>query len=263
MVITPDGSFPILNCEKGLLHITFSAPFEDKDIFLINGGTALNAIPDKCEITRRDGYNLLYRGQSAHGSRPENGENAVTKFLADYKGGNTLLNGLARLFPHGEYDGSSCGLGFEDNISGKMTAALTMLNTKDGFLTCGIDIRFPIDRTLSQIKEIIISALGGIGFEVVSCDGMEPHYVPENSRLVQTLLKVYEKVTGKKGSCIAEGGVTYVHRTEGGVAFGAEFPEENNNMHGADEHISISTLKCNFMAYANAIVEICGIEEQD
>jgi len=87
---------------------------------------------------------------------------------------------------------------------------------------------------------------------------MEPHYVPEDSELVQALLETYEKVKGEKGCCIAEGGVTYVHETEGGVAFGAEFPDENNNMHGADEHISLDTLKCNFLMYAEAITTICA-----
>ena len=67
-----------------------------------------------------------------------------------------------------------------------------------------------------------------------------------------------EKVKGKKGKCIAEGGITYVHNTKGGVAFGAEFPEENNNMHGADEHISMETFKINLNMYANAIAELCG-----
>jgi succinyl-diaminopimelate desuccinylase len=73
---------------------------------------------------------------------------------------------------------------------------------------------------------------------------------------VQKLLKVYEGVSGKKGECIAEGGVTYVHGTPGAVAFGAEFPWENNNMHGADEHISLETFRINLNMYANAIVEL-------
>ena len=78
------------------------------------------------------------------------------------------------------------------------------------------------------------------------------------SELVQSLLRVYEKVKGEKGKCIAEGGITYVHNTKGGVAFGAEFPEENNNMLGADEHISMETFKINLNMYANAIAELCG-----
>ena len=199
MVFTPDGSFPVLNCEKGLVHITFSAPFDDREIIAINGGMALNAIPDRCEYTRADFFNILYKGQSAHGSRPENGDNAVTKFLADYKGDSPLLRGLARLFPYGECDGTSCGLGFEDDISGKMTCALTVLKTEGGRLHGGVDIRFPIDRTYADISGIIAKAVTDIGFTVDDCDGMEPHYVDENSDFVQALLRVYERVKGEKG----------------------------------------------------------------
>lgn len=260
MVFTPDGSFPVLNCEKGLVHITFSAPFEDDDILVINGGMALNAIPDRCEFTRRDFFNVLYKGQSAHGSRPENGENAITKFLSDYKGGSPLLNGLKKLFPHGECDGASCGLGFEDSVSGKMTCALTVLKTEDSRLQGGIDIRFPIDRTYAEISGIIAKAVTDIGFTVDECEGMEPHYVDENSDFVQALLRVYERVKGEKGYCIAEGGITYVHNTEGAVAFGAEFPDENNNMHGDDEHITMETFRYNLNMYANAIAELCSKE---
>ena len=79
----------------------------------------------------------------------------MTKFLAAYKGANPLLKALGRLFPHGEYDGSSCGMGFSDDVSGTMTCALTLLNTEDGRLTGGIDIRFPIDRTCAEIGGII------------------------------------------------------------------------------------------------------------
>ncbi|MEO3160983.1 M20/M25/M40 family metallo-hydrolase, partial [Ruminococcus bicirculans (ex Wegman et al. 2014)] len=149
-------------------------------------------------------------------------------------------------------------LGFSDDVSGEMTCALTILKTEGGRLHGGIDIRFPIDKTLAEISGIITSALESKGFKVDELDGMEPHYVDENSEFVQTLLRVYEKVKGEKGKCIAEGGITYVHNTKGGVAFGAEFPEENNNMHGADEHISMETFKINLNMYANAIAELCG-----
>lgn len=32
-----------------------------------------------------DGSEKVIRGKSSHGSRPENGDNAVTKFVAEYK----------------------------------------------------------------------------------------------------------------------------------------------------------------------------------
>lgn len=256
MVFTPDGSFPVLNCEKGLLHITFSAPFEDDKISSMHGGIALNAIPDRLEVVYKDGTGEIVQGLSSHGSRPENGDNAVTKYLKDHSG-NGLLTGLAKLFPHGEFAGESLGMGFEDKVSGRMSCALTKIDTEDGRLCCGMDIRFPIDRTSDEIKTIVFRALEGVGFTVDTCESMEPHYVDEQSDFVQTLLSVYERVKGEKGYCIAEGGVTYVHDTEGAVAFGAEFPWEDNNMHGNDEHISMETFRYNLNMYANAIAELC------
>ncbi|MCR5121340.1 MAG: Sapep family Mn(2+)-dependent dipeptidase [Ruminococcus sp.] len=256
MVFTPDGSFPVLNCEKGMIHLTFSAPFEDTAITSIKAGTVINAIPDRCSVTGSS-ENFEYAGKPSHGSRPENGDNAITKFLAAYKGGSELLKALARLFPHGEFDGKSCGLGFSDEISGQMTCALTMLNTSDGRLCGGIDIRYPIDRTLAEISGIITKALENAGFAVDECEGMEPHYVSADSPLVQTLLQVYEDVKGERGEPVSEGGVTYVHNTPGGVAFGAEFPWEDNRMHGIDERVSIETYKLNLNMYANAIARLC------
>lgn len=256
MVFTPDGSFPVLNCEKGMVHLTFSAPFADDEISGIACGSVINAIPDKCRVTA-GGAEKLYCGKSAHGSRPENGENAAVKFLADYKSENALLKALAKLFPVGEYDGASCKMGFSDELTGSMTCALTMLNTRGGRLCGGIDIRYPIDRNYAEISGIITNVLKENSFEIDECSGMEPHYVSADTPLVQTLLAVYADVKGEKGEPIAEGGITYVHNTEGGVAFGAEFPWENNNMHGADEHISIETLKINLNMYANAIARLC------
>ncbi len=262
MVFTPDGSFPVLNCEKGMVHLNFSAPFEDHDITEIRGGSVINAIPDKCRITfaGTDGTTLMYGGKSAHGSRPENGVNAITKFLEAYKkdcGKSPQLCALRRMFPHGEYDGEALGLGFEDEVSGRMTCALTMLYTDGDRLRGGIDIRFPIDRSYDEISGTVIQELKSSGFSIDDCSGMEPHHVPADSPFVQTLLEVYEDVKGERGEPIAEGGITYVHNTEGGVAFGAEFPWENNNMHGVDEHISIETFKLNLNMYANAIARIC------
>ncbi|MBR6873220.1 MAG: M20/M25/M40 family metallo-hydrolase [Ruminococcus sp.] len=250
MVITPDGSFPVLNCEKGLVHLTFSAPYEGEEIC---GGTVLNAIPDRCRAGGR-----LYSGRAAHGSRPQDGDNAITKFLSEYRGDNAQLLGLKKLFPHGEYDGASCGMGFKDEVSGRMSCALTVLKTQSGRLTGGIDIRFPIDRTSAEISGILKSCLAQAGFVTDSCEVKEPHYVPGDSDFIRTLLEVYEKVRGEKGECISSGGITYVHDTPGGVAFGAEYPWEQNNMHGADEHIPVSTFRDNFLMYAHAVIELCG-----
>lgn len=252
MVFTPDGEYPVINGEKGMLRVYFSAEF-DEDIEIKAGGV-INAVPELC-VEGIDFEAFFYHGKSAHASTPEKGENAITKFLADYSRqfNNKLLCGLAKFFPHNEFNGKSI---FGD-ISG-ITCVISLLNTSENRLNGGIDIRFPLDRTKAEISKIICDRLESIGFEIDSCEGTEPHYTDEKSEFVQSLLRVYERVTGDKGRCITIGGGTYVHDIEGGVAFGAEFPDEDSNMHGPDEFITEESLLKNAEIMAEAVIEICG-----
>ena len=262
MVFTPDGDYPVINAEKGMLRVYFSSEFDNDEIAEIQAGTVINAVPQFCTVKMysADGEKeeAVYEGVSAHASTPEKGDNAITQFLDSYCGEDMLLVSLGELFPHGETDGKSCGLGFSDEISGKMTCVLSMLNTENGRLCGGIDIRFPLDQKKSEISAIICEALEGAGFTIDSCDGVEPHCTDENSDFVQALLRVYEGVTGDKGHCIAIGGGTYVHEIEGGVAFGAEFPNEDGRMHSPDEFITTENLLKNAELMAEAMVELCG-----
>ena len=262
MVFTPDGEYPVINAEKGMLRVYFSTEFKDG---LINGGEVINAVPKYCTFdikTYENGeVSQIYgkhHGTAAHASTPEKGNNAITEFLSCQGYLNPVIGRLSKLFPHGELNGKSCGLGFRDDISGDMTCVLSLLNTKDGRLCGGIDIRFPLDRTKAEISSIICEKLRSAGFEIDSCEGVEPHCTDENSTFVQSLLKTYERVTGDKGCCIAIGGGTYVHEIEGGVAFGAEFPGEDGHMHSPDEFITVENLLKNAEIMAEAMIEICG-----
>lgn len=263
VVFTPDGEYPVINAEKGMLRVYFSAPFNNGAIY--DEGGVINAVPQLCSydvrLEENGDVSLNYgkmKGVSAHASTPEKGENAITKFLTFNNYGVPMLKKLAELFPHGEFNGKSCGLGFSDPISGDMTCVLSILYTKDGRLHGGIDIRFPLDRKKAEIRDIICGKLREAGFDIDSCEGVEPHCTDENSTFVQALLKTYEQVTGEKGRCIAIGGGTYVHEIEGGVAFGAEFPGKDYHMHSPDEFITVGELLKNAELMAEAIIEICG-----
>lgn len=250
MVFTPDGEYPVINAEKGMIRIRFSAEYSGESVC---GGSVINAVPENCTADSGE-----YKGKSAHASTPEKGVNAVTKYLEMNKETHPMLKSLAGFFPHGEIDGKSCGLGFSDDISGKTTCVLSMLNTENGRLYGGIDIRFPLDRKFSTISSTVCGKLEAAGFRIDSCEGSEPHLTDENSEFVQTLLRAYERVTGNKGRCIAIGGGTYVHEIEGGVAFGAQFPNEDGNMHSANEFITVKNLLKNAEIMAEAILDLCS-----
>lgn len=292
MVFTPDGSFPVINIEKGMLRSRFHGKLGGA-VRSIVGGKIANAVPDRAEVTIggithwdilgivdsvmpefyakgaremmcdvsdiNDGLHITCFGKAAHASTPESGENAVTGLirLINNITDNEIFKGLERLFPYGETDGSSLGLKCSDE-SGALTCVLSTLRVDNGEISGTIDIRFPTCTDLESVKGKLAAALQNIGLEYEMILGDEPHVVPEDSAFVRKLLSVYERVEGERGRCIAIGGGTYVHNIEGGVAFGAERGDTDYNMHGDNEFITIDELLKDAVLFAEAIADICG-----
>lgn len=287
LLFTPDGSYPLINIEKGMLRLRLEVPVSDSRLVSLRAGLAVNAVPENAEAVvnsitekavksaadalslpvkftfaeEKDGIRITAAGKSAHASTPETGENALAAILALLSRlGIKEAEKLAELFPYGETDGASCGIKCSDKVSGAVTTVLSVAELKDSVLTCRQDVRFPVCESCAGIINRLEKAAGACGIAVSADMKSEPHNVPGESDFVKTLLTVYEDVTGEKGYPVAIGGGTYVHDTENGVAFGAEFPGEDNHMHGADEFIRTESLLLNAEIYANAILRLCGKE---
>ena len=288
MIFTPDGDYPVINIEKGMTRVDMSVSLENTDIVSICGGTVVNAVAQSARakvkgvcadevLKLSDGLckgavfsaknlsdcetEITAEGKSAHASTPEKGVNALTallKLMSVLPIRNEPIARLSSLFPFGENDGSSASIAAYDQLSGKLTAVLSVAKTDNLTARFKLDIRFPLCRSLKDVTEALKKSCQEKSVSFDGFEGTEPHHVSESSPLVKSLLKVYEEVTGEKGECIAIGGGTYVHETEGGVAFGAEFPGENNNMHSPNEFIKLDSLKKNCLLIACAIAEICG-----
>lgn len=294
---TPDGNYPVINIEKGMIRCFFGAKTHSsiypRMLMELEGGTVINAVPEgayavvggvsadeiKEAIAKLSSPATLSikdfggciridaKGQSAHASTPEMGKNAITSLVSLLASLNLQdeagqkMKTLSKLFPYGETNGRSLNIDLCDKESGSLTCVLSVISYQAGELNCAIDIRLPASYRVADVKERLIPSLENGGFEISKFSGAEPHSVSSESAFVKTLLKVYEDVTGEKGECIAIGGGTYVHEIEGGVAFGAEFIGEDNHMHSADEFIQIDQLVLNAKMFALAIYEICNSEE--
>lgn len=285
LLFTPDGSYPLINIEKGMMRIKLSHSCSGK-IVSISGGTMINAVPEsakaavkipaetlqkaaeklsckvKFDITEENGVShISAHGRSAHASTPELGTNALTALLGLLAECDVEeAKAFAELFPFGETDGAGCGIKCSDKESGAATTVLSVAEITGGNIVCMQDIRFPVCESCKGILEKLEKAAKAVNIGVEPVMQSEPHHVSAESEFVKTLLGVYESVTGQKGEPIAIGGGTYVHETENGIAFGAEFPEEDNNMHGADEFIKEESLLLNAEIYANAILMLCGAQ---
>ena len=300
MTFSPDAEFPLINIEKGSLHLRFSAEADDQmstpALLEIQAGTKINVVPGKArarvkgidvedlkkiaeEITARTGVTfeftpvedsntdeiaVLAIGAAAHAASPHMGNNALTAlltFLAEVPFGSDkvreILTQASRLYPHGDWNGKSLGVNHRDDISGELTLSLNLFSY-DGKEFAGIfDCRAPICANDANTADVVRAKMEEAGFTVSAGKMNPPHYVPEESEFVQTLLDCYEAVTGKRGRPLAIGGGTYVHHIENGVAFGCGELDVDNRMHGADEFMSVEQMKNSAVIFAYAIAKLC------
>ncbi len=297
MTFSPDASYPVVNVEKGGLHGHFTARFTPSDalprLVSIQAGTKLNVVPGKAvamvegmdlsvledkakQVEEKTGVHFEWGqegevqaitavGVGAHASKPEGGNNAITGLLTLLAalpfapcGQMEKLAQVAALFPHGDVNGTTLGIDLEDEISGRLTLAFSMLAVDASGLEGQFDSRVPVCGNRENVLEVVRGKMEGKGITLLS-DSMRPaHHVPADSDFVRTLLDAYESYTGRKGECLSMGGGTYVHGLENGVAFGAAMPETDNHMHGADEFALIDELLLSAKIFAQVIVDLCS-----
>ena len=288
---TPDADFPVYNGEKGRYVPNFSMTTEYESgarVTAFECGNAPNIVPERarCTLSGVDtavlnekisllekalgveyevfGDEIICRGKSAHASTPDKGTNALTALiklivnlpLSDCKS-TRAFHSLDSLLPHGDTCGLNAGIYMKEDVSGEITVAFSMLHF-DGRHMLGVcDMRLPFCATEENTKAVFEKALSDEGF-TLSGDMTKPHYTPNDSFFVKTLLECYKNVTGEKGQTYVMGGGTYVHDIDGGVAFGPVFEhiDYNVNIHGANECMKLSDLFLAATIYAVAILEV-------
>lgn len=202
-------------------------------------------------------------GKAAHGSTPAAGVNAAThlaKFLSQFsfkrQDAQDFLTLMAN-YLHEDFDGKALGVAAEHDVMGKLTMNIGIAHYCP---VNGIDVtanfRFPEGTDAAQIEQQIKTAVKELPIEVTMSESKEPHYVPADDPLVQTLLDVYEQQTGLKGHEMTIGGGTYGRLMPRGVAYGALFPDSIDTMHQANEFIAIDDLLKATAIYAEAIYRL-------
>ena len=212
-------------------------------------------------------------GTAAHASLPETGNNANAAMLillcrlplAGSKAANDIRY-ISGLFPPGDHHGKAAGIYMEDTRSGAITVCPNVLvydlmedpacGKAEKKLSLTIDARLPICFTEDALEPFI----DGLSSRGLDYDGTSvmPHFVEEESILIQNLLESYEVFSGEKGYCISMGGLTYCHGIKNAVAFGFADEAVDNRMHGRDEFAEISRLMMGGKIYTLAILKLCN-----
>lgn len=297
MTFSPDIEYPVVNIEKGRLpgHFTmnFEASKELPRLVSFQCGTKINVVPGKAKavvegidektlnagakaaeektgvhftMEDTDGRVLITaEGKGAHASTPQEGINALTGLIELLVGlpfaacpQIDSLKKIAALMPHGDFYGKGLGVNMEDELSGCLTLALTMLTVDETSVDGEFDSRVPVCGNDDNVLNVIREKMKENGAVLLNESMTPPHHVDGNSDFVRTLLKAFEDYTGIKGECQATGGGTYVHHLKNGVAFGAAMPGRDNNMHGANEFAVTEDLVISAKIFAQVIVDLCS-----
>ena len=279
---TPDGNYPVVCSEKGILHTTFEKKFRSS--IRIKAGTRPNVVAGRTEVfvpvpaekveaavkeagltdfgyeikAVQNGTELTVIGVDAHASLPEDGKNSLQAAFAvldllglpgeDGEVVRTMHNALM-MDMHGE----SMGLDITDP-SGRLTLNPGVIDwDENGIAAFKIDVRHPTSLPKEEVKAKQEAALGMKLIHEHSQDGL---YVPEDSELVSKLMDVWETRTGEHIEPLRIGGGTYARAFKNVVAFGPEIAGHPAQIHMPNEGISIDDLMFDTHIIADAILAL-------
>jgi succinyl-diaminopimelate desuccinylase len=276
---SPDACYPVIHGEKAHAHFDIVGTLpEDSIIKELYSGERYNIVPDEAymklkkdlskeylEFLKNHNYkgevkDGLYKayGVSAHAMTPEKGLNAafiLFEFLNNYSDDKIvkIMNDYVTFDPFGK----KMGIDVHHEEMMDLTVNVGIFRISDGQFKIGFDSRVPLNSHEIVIRERLNQILKDTGY-TYDFPPMSPvHYVPKNSKLVQTLLTSYKEVTGDNtNDAYTIGGGTYAQFIENAVAFGPQFPGRPDVDHQVDEYIYIDDYIKSIAIYAKAIFDL-------
>lgn len=291
---TPDADFPAIFGEKGIMTFDLVKKVESQledggyKIVKMSGGQRPNMVPDYAEAhikgtqpfdhilsayNEEKGSNIVKSiegdliiiksyGVSAHGSTPEKGSNAISHLLCFLDCLDLTIGDAANFVRFYamqvglDLNGERMACALEDEQSGKLVLNAGVLHFNENEVRLTVNIRYPITETSDKVISGIMQTLEPWGMTMEDLDDSKPLYVPKDSELITTLMKVYSDYTGDHSEPIAIGGGTYAKALTQGVAFGPLFPGREDTIHQKDEYVLVEDLILMTKIFATAIYQL-------
>jgi len=208
-----------------------------------------------------DALRVTARGRGGHSSEPQTGHNAfgdLTAFLSALEesldgaaGGWSQLVDFVGATLGSESDGAMLGIAHDDPIMGALTVNISLVDLLDELPRFRVNLRVPRGIDAETIRSRVEQRLVDYGAPLGTRPSFElemplgPHFVAPDSKLVRTLLDVWEAVTGERGYPVAIGGGTQARMFPQGVDFGPAHAMEAYRGHGPDEYMTVGELERN------------------
>ncbi|EFC05353.1 putative dipeptidase [Bulleidia extructa W1219] len=279
---TPDGDFPAIHGEKGLMRGYYFS--KNSHILDIVGGSAENVVARQCMVkVEKNSFSkkvledflndhninfslecgekvctLVVEGVAAHASLPHLGVNAISYALVGLKEAGYQDPFVEFYDSHFglSTDGSGMNAKCEDEF-GSLTMNTGVIMMKDGVIRGSIDSRFPVTKTVKEMMKMVENRLEDEGGQVVFDELVEPLYFPPDAPLIKSLVSAYQEVTGDLEAVpLVIGGGTYAKAIKNTIAFGCAFPGTDYHIHDANEFCPVEELLLQTEIYVRGIEKL-------
>ncbi|VQC59831.1 ArcT [Streptococcus pneumoniae] len=273
MGFAPDSSFPLTYAEKGLLQVKLHGPGSDQ--LELEVGGAFNVVPDKanyqgplyeqvCNGLKEAGYDyqtteqtVTVLGVPKHAKDASQGINAVIR-LATILAPLQEHPALSFLATQAGQDGTGRQIfgDIADEPSGHLSFNIAGLMINHERSEIRIDIRTPVLADKEELVELLTRCAQNYQLRYEEFDYLAPLYVAKDSKLVSTLMQIYQEKTGDNSPAISSGGATFARTMPNCVAFGALFPGAKQTEHQANECAVLEDLYRAMDIYAEAVYRL-------
>ncbi len=282
---SPDGNFPIVNGEKGILQVRFSLP-RDKGIevksktrlnyvcddleFILSDKSAISFIDKANEIRHdEDGIHVSYKGVRSLSRNPQRGKNALFTFtkefinhVQEYPSLNKMVQMIYDQFLDDFY-GEKSGLYHIDDEMGTGSVCLMSMNTNEEEIELCVDVRYVKSTNEKELLNKLQSIADQYGCKLDILNHKRLLYVPEDSDLIKSLKTAYRRVMNEDAEVFTKGGASYARVLDNGVAFGATFPGEDPKPHMPNECMPIASLIKAYEIYYESLKELACTNDAD
>lgn len=276
---TPDGTFPIVNGEKGALMWVMEGDCPGC-IRSLSGGIQPNVIPpeataavdlDDIDLARRSakslgieadfapsshGLTVRVKGKAAHASCPEAGRNAVVdlfRLLAVLTGAEAIAR-IATAFgdPHG------AGMGFDISSGDGLSLNPGIVTVADRRICFLIDCRYPYGVDSRRLTQRLSERFPEYTVTLPYDD--PPTFTAEDDPYIVAMQSAYRAVTGRACTASVSSGISYSKVFGHCVTFGAVAEGSEHLAHRKNEKISDADCVAALEIYHRAILNLMEVK---
>ncbi|TNH96261.1 Sapep family Mn(2+)-dependent dipeptidase [Aeromonas sobria] len=286
---SPDGDFPIVNGEKGILYASLEKRFSTRESSSACQIIRIESERDRTSTCHRFAIELAgsdaakvagqfstfadvidcqshYRVEFStpweKSRNPHKADNCVDKFISVMHhvqgldiNSSHLVNLLISHFTN-DHAGRKLGLYHHDDEMGQTTCCVSAINMDSHGYNLDFDFRFPKGLSIEQVRSQLLALSQQAGVNFIEHQYLPLSYLSPESPLIQSMGKAYSEVTGTHADCFSKGGASYARALKHGVVFGPTFPDEMTFVHEPNEQLNLESLIQAIKIYVKVLISL-------